>query len=50
MLVIYRCATTLRLWTPLQRAEHHDLFMELSTQLEDTTRNIFPTQIDLHSP
>jgi hypothetical protein len=31
----------LRLWSPLQRLENRDLFTEVCTRLEDTTRDIF---------
>ena len=34
--VIYRCTATIRSWSPLQRVEHHDLFMDVSTRLETT--------------
>ena len=34
MQVIYICTATLRSWSPLQRVEHRDLFMEVSTRLE----------------
>jgi hypothetical protein len=36
--VIYRCTGILRLWSPLQRMDHRDLFMEVCTQLEATAR------------
>jgi hypothetical protein len=39
--VIYRCTSTLRLWSPLQRMENRDLFMEVCTLLEATARDIF---------
>jgi hypothetical protein len=42
MQVIYRCTTTLRLWSPLHRAEHRDVFMEVSTRLKDVVRDFFP--------
>jgi hypothetical protein len=41
MQVTYRCTATLRLWSPLKRVEHHNLFTEGSTRLEDTARDIF---------
>ena len=41
MQVIYRCTTTIRSWSPLQRVEHRGLFTEVSTQLEDSARDIF---------
>ena len=39
--VIYRCTATIRSWVPLQRAEHRDLFTEVSTRLEDLAGAIF---------
>jgi hypothetical protein len=39
--VINRCTVTLRLWSPLQRLENRDLFMEVCTRLEATARDIF---------
>jgi hypothetical protein len=39
--VIYRCTVILRLWSPLQRMEHRDLFTEVSTRLEATARDTF---------
>jgi hypothetical protein len=36
--VIYRCTGTLRLWSSLQRVEHRDLFMEVCSRLETTTK------------
>ena len=41
MQVIYRCTGLLRSWSILQRVEYRDLFMEVYTQLETTTRDIF---------
>lgn len=41
MQVIYRCTATLRSWSSLQRVENRDLFMEVSTRLEDTASDIF---------
>jgi len=41
MQVIYRCTSTLRLWSALQRVENRDLFTEVCTRLEDTARDIF---------
>jgi hypothetical protein len=37
--VIYRCTSTLRLWSHLQRLENRDLFTE--GRLEATSRDIF---------
>jgi hypothetical protein len=39
--VIYRCIGILRLWSPLQRMEHRDLFTEVYTRLEATARDTF---------
>ena len=39
MQVIYRTTATLRLWSPLQRVEHRDLFTEVCTSLEGTARD-----------
>jgi hypothetical protein len=39
--VIYKCTSTLRLWSPLQRMENRDLLMEVCTRLEVTPRDIF---------
>ena len=39
MQVIYRSTATLRLWSPLQRAEHRDLFSEVCTRLETAARD-----------
>ena len=39
--VIYRCTGTLRLWSSLQRVENQDLFTEVCTRLEATTRDTF---------
>jgi hypothetical protein len=36
MQVIYRCTALLRSWSSLQRLEDRDLFMEVSTRMEDT--------------
>jgi hypothetical protein len=41
MQVIYSCTATLRSWLPLQRVDHRDLFTEMSSRLEDMTRDIF---------
>jgi hypothetical protein len=38
MHVIYRCTALLRLWSLLQRLEYRDLFMEVSTQPEETAK------------
>jgi hypothetical protein len=39
--IIYRCARTLRLWSSLQRVKNRDLFMEICSWLEGTTRKTF---------
>jgi hypothetical protein len=39
--VIDRCTGILRLWSPLQRMENCDLFMEVCTWLEATARDTF---------
>jgi hypothetical protein len=39
--VIYQCTRTLRLWSSLQKMENRDLFMEVCSQLEATTRDTF---------
>jgi hypothetical protein len=39
--VIYRYTSILRLWSPLQRMENRDLFMEVCTRLKDTARDTF---------
>jgi hypothetical protein len=39
--VIYRCTGILCLWSPLQRMENRDLFMEVCTQLKATARDTF---------
>jgi hypothetical protein len=39
--VIYRCTRTLYLWSQLHHMEDHDLFSEVCTCLEDTTRDLF---------
>ena len=39
--VIYRCTATLRLWSVLQRVEHRDLFLEVSSRLEAAARELF---------
>ena len=41
MQVIYRCTATLRSWSPLQRVEYRDLFMEVSSWLEASARDFF---------
>jgi hypothetical protein len=43
MQVIYRCTAMLRSWPPLQRFEDLDLFMKVSTRLENTAKE-FITQ------
>jgi hypothetical protein len=47
MQVIYMCTTLILLWSFLQHVEYHDLFMQVSAQLEVNTRNIF-IQHDRH--
>jgi hypothetical protein len=39
--VIYRSTALLRSWSLLQRIENRDLFMEVSTRLEDVAKDIF---------
>jgi hypothetical protein len=39
--VIYRCTSTLRLWSSLQKVEHHDMFTEVCSPLEATARDTF---------
>jgi hypothetical protein len=39
--VIYRCTGILRLWSPLQRMENHDLFTEVYTRLEAIAMDTF---------
>ena len=41
MQVIYRCTATLRSRAPLQRAEHRDLFFEVSPRLEASARDFY---------
>jgi hypothetical protein len=41
MQVLYRCTALLRLWSSLQRLQDRDLFMEVSTRLEGTARELF---------
>ena len=41
MQVIYRCTTTLRAWSALQRVEHRDLFLEVALRLEAAARGLF---------
>jgi hypothetical protein len=43
MQVIYRCTPMLCSWSPLQRFENRDLFMEVSTRLENMAKD-FITQ------
>jgi hypothetical protein len=55
LLVIYRCIGILRLWSPLQRMENHDLFTEVCTWLEATVRDTFslhgwPHNIRIEAP
>ncbi|KAK1660536.1 hypothetical protein QYE76_048695 [Lolium multiflorum] len=47
--VIYRCTTTLHLWSSLQLAKHRNLSMNVSSRLEDMTRDIF-TPTPSHAP
>jgi hypothetical protein len=37
----YRCTATPLSWLPLECVEHRDLYIELSTLLENTARDIF---------
>ena len=39
--VIYWCTALIRSWSPLQHVGHRDLFMEVSTRLEASARDIF---------
>ena len=39
MQIIFRTTAILRTWVPLQRVEHRDLLLEVSTRLEDTARD-----------
>jgi hypothetical protein len=41
MQVIYRAISTLRLWSPLQRLEDHDLYTEVCARLEAMARDTF---------
>jgi hypothetical protein len=47
--VIYRCTSTLCLWSPLQRMENRDLFTKVCTRLEAMARDIFPPHGWLHN-
>jgi hypothetical protein len=49
MQVIYRCTALLRSWSPLQRMEDRDLFMEVSTRLEDVAKAFFTRHGWLHT-
>jgi hypothetical protein len=49
MQVIYRCTALRRLWSSLQRLEDHELFKEVSTQLENTTKNFISQHGWLHN-
>ena len=40
MQVIYRCTSTLRAWSALQRVEHRDLFLEVASRLEAAAREL----------
>ena len=41
MHVIYRCTATLCSWAPLQRAEHRDQFLEVSSRLEASAQDFY---------
>ena len=41
MQVIYRCTSTLRAWSSMQRVEHRDLFLEVASRLESAARELF---------
>ena len=41
MQVIYRCTSTLRAWSALQRVEHRGLFLEVALHLEAAARELF---------
>jgi hypothetical protein len=49
MQVIYRSTAMLRLWSPLQRLEDRDLFMEVSTRLENSAKEFIIQHGWLHS-
>jgi hypothetical protein len=49
MQVIHRSTATLRLWSSLQRVEDRDLFMEVSTRLENTAKDFIIQHGWLHS-
>jgi hypothetical protein len=40
--VLYRCTGILHLWSPLQRLENRDIFMNIYTRLEAIVRDTFP--------
>jgi hypothetical protein len=41
MMIIYQCKTLVCLWSPLQSVEYRNLFIKVSTRLEDTASDIF---------
>lgn len=47
--VIYRCTALLRSWSSMQRAEDRDLFMKVSTRLEDTAEDFIIRHGWLHN-
>jgi hypothetical protein len=49
MQVIYRCTGLLRSWSSLQRLENRDLFTEVSTRLEDVTKEFITRHEWLHN-
>jgi hypothetical protein len=46
MQVIYMCTSTHRSWLSVQRVKHRDLFMDVSTQLEDPKRILLSSMED----
>jgi hypothetical protein len=49
MQVIYRCTATLCSWLSLQHLEDRDLFMEVSTQLENSAKEFISQHGWMHS-
>jgi hypothetical protein len=49
MQIIYQCTDLLRLWSSLQRLEDRDLFTEMSTRLEKTTKKFINQHVWLHN-
>jgi hypothetical protein len=48
MQVIYRCTALLRSWSPLQRLEDRDLFMEVAARLENAAKEFISQHRWLH--